>query len=172
MKKTRYGKLNHRYNMQFPLFLLYLSIPLLWVPIIAGDFLIGSCVILLMAHKIAKNQAKAVWKSSIAPVLAFGFLGDMAGALSATLLWNIPSGLIPTDWTHKGGWLSAYEYPGLLPYALLAIIVCGMLTYVLTSKYAFNHTDLSAKDKKRMALYLAVFMAPYFILIPTTVLGI
>ena len=68
--------------------------------------------------------------------------------------------------------MSAYEYPGVLVYALLAIIVCGILTYLLTSKYAFNKTDLSAKDKKRMALYLAVFMAPYFILIPTTALGI
>lgn len=170
MKKTKWFDPNTLYNLIFPLFMLYLLSPLLWVVMIIGNFLIDSLVVLIASRKITKKkeQVKKIWKTSILKVVIFGFLSDLMGSLTTTVLAFAIGWFAPTEWTVWGGFLDIYSYPGALIYALPAILIAGWMIYVLNKRWSFNKAGISTKNKKGLALCLAIFTAPYFMLLPTT----
>lgn len=67
------------YNVLFPVWLL-MFFPQILIPVLAGNFLIDSAVVLLVLRKLRGEWAWNEWKRSIFLVWGLGFVSDIAGA--------------------------------------------------------------------------------------------
>ncbi len=140
------------YNMIFPIWMLFLFpyFPT-WLIMLAGNFLIDSLVLALAMGCLHYQDRKQVWKSSILKIWIFGFLSDILGALIVFGLYIVCDGL-------KG-------FPLDQVMALPGVLAAGVLIYFL-NRFSFKRTQLEAGQIHKLCLSLAVFTAPYTMLIP------
>lgn len=158
MKKTKPVRLN---NVIFPLFMLMVFSPILWLLIIAGNFLIDSLVIWMAVKFFDLPDFKALWKKTILKVVMYGFVADLlAGAINTVLLFGLETlrpGIYPQD---------IYNFPGCIQAALPAVILGGIFVYVFDRHFAFSKSGLSRKEIVKISLLLAFLTAPYLTMLP------
>ena len=144
------------YNVMFPIWLLML-IPVLWIWLLPINFFVDSLVVLGTMAYFHYEGKKQVWKKSILRVWGIGFLSDMIGAL---LIFGIYSLVVSTvNWeVHMPPLEQIITLPG--------IALAGVMIYYLNRKFAFRKTDLDPSQIHKICLALAVFTAPYTMLIP------
>lgn len=53
---------------------------------------------------------------------------------------------------------------------VIAIVVAGFCIYYFNSRISFKNTGLPENTIKKISLYLAIFTAPYIVLIPSNLL--
>lgn len=169
MKKHRSQKL---YNVIFPIWLLWLF-PITWVVVLPANFLIDLAVVALALKYLKVDNIKKTVKNVIFKVWIFGFIADFIGT-AAMFAVNIISFNLNTT---LGKWWyqnlsSAVSYnPFNNIYAILWVTACIILTafciYLFNYKICLKKTDLDNVKKKKVALSLAVFTAPYLFYIPT-----
>ncbi|MBO4289480.1 MAG: hypothetical protein J5865_05185 [Lachnospiraceae bacterium] len=143
------------YNLIFPIYLIYLFPTLLWLLLIPFDFAVDSLV-LILAGRAKKLDWKAVWKASIVRVVLFGFLADLAGALITMVLHY---GLLERR-------LDIYVWPDVMWITIPGVILAGVLIYFLNLKFSFKKTDLEPAQIRFLSLMLALFTAPYTMMLP------
>ncbi len=73
------------YNLIFPIYMICLLSPALWMVMLGGNFLIDS-LILLICCKLFSLNCGMIWKKSIVRVFLFGFLSDLLGSLIYTVI--------------------------------------------------------------------------------------
>lgn len=157
------------YNMVLPIFLLYLF-PAAWLAVLPINFLIDSCVLLIGFKALCVEDTKFAYKDAILKTWGYGFLSDLIGGVILLLIvigfTSIPS-LEPIADT-------IMENPFLNPFACILTILCvlisGYFIYLFNFKITFKGSILTLVQKKQMALWLAIFTAPYTFLLPTTLL--
>ena len=160
------------YNLVFPIWLLWLF-PLTWIVVLPGNFIIDSLVVLITLKLLKVSNIKNLYKKAILKVWGFGFLSDFIG----TAIMFIPmliEGKIPIayrEWWYKN-LNSAVSYdPFKSGYAVawivMAIIITSFFIYLFNYKVSFKKLDIEEKSKKKLALSLAIFTAPYLFLLPT-----
>lgn len=154
------------YNVIFPIFFLFLF-PMSWLIILPANFLIDLLVFYLsMRHQKIENRKEllfpAVWK-----VWGFGFLSDIIGCLVLLVFYLISSYLPVFNSITQG--IVWNPYGNFIAFLLTAgsVVLAGYLIYLFNKKYSFRKTMMSEREKHVTALYLAVFTAPYVLLIPT-----
>lgn len=147
------------YNVLFPVWLMYLWPTVIWLIIIPGNFLVDSLV-LILAMKCFKfeQDRKQVWKKSILPVWLFGFLSDLIGAAIIYGLMYLFDLVVPQ--------FNTFLSPGGQLIAIPGILLAGVLIYFFNKKVSFRKTDLSPEQIKKLSFALAVWTAPYTMLIP------
>ena len=146
------------YNVLFPIWMLFLW-PGVWLILLPGNFLIDSLVLLLAMTALGYAGRKAVWKSAIFKVWGFGFAADLAGAGITLGLMLLLDRLAP-QW-------NTFLVPGGQLLVLPGIAIAGVLIYLLNRRFSFQRTALTAEQIHRLSLALAVFTAPYTMLIPS-----
>lgn len=147
------------YNVLFPIWMFYFLPTFLWLLILPGNFIIDSLV-LLAALAVFRCQAKPqVWKSSILKVWGFGFLADFIGAALVFALMLLLDKVAPG--------LNTFHIPGGQLIVLPGIALAGVLIYFLNQKFSFRKTGLTPEEIHRLSLALAVWTAPYTMLIPS-----
>lgn len=148
------------YNVLFPVYMIFLFFPATWLVILPFNFAFDSLVLWLAMRHWQMQDKKGLWKKSILRVWLFGFTADLAGAGLIVLLYFVTNSLMDfTDFT-------TWEPLLVLPCVALA----GWLIYLLDKKWAFGKTALDAVQRHKLALALAIFTAPYTMLIPTRLL--
>lgn len=168
--EKKYIKLN---NLIFPIWLLWLM-PLTWVVVLPANFLIDLLVVIITMKCMKVQDIRHKAKSVIIRVWLFGFVADFIGTAAMFL-----SNIIDFDYdTQLGKWwykniTNAVSYnPFDSIYASLWVTVCVLLTaffiYLFNYKFCLKKSELSDKDKKRLALSLAIVTAPYLFYLPTT----
>ena len=157
MKKDNSVRL---YNIMFPIWFLLLFPPL-WLVILPVNFGVDSLVLMLSARKQQVEDRKALWKKHILPVWGIGFLSDILGAvlLFGLYLLIVESPLVDT-------WLNPVLFPGSVITAIPGVILAGFLIYILNKKLTFRKSQLDPAVIHRLCLHLAIFTAPYTMLIP------
>lgn len=145
------------YNVLFPIWMLFLWPPI-WLVLLPGNFLIDSLVLLLAMTALGYAGRRAVWKSAIVKVWVLGFAADLAGAAVTLGLMLLLDWLAP-QW-------NTFLSPGGQLLVLPGIAVAGVLIYLLNRRFSFRKTQLTAGQIHRLSLALAVFTAPYTMLIP------
>lgn len=160
------------YNLIFPIWLLWL-IPITWIVVLPANFLIDLIVVVLIMKYLKVSDIKIKAKSVIFKVWIFGFIADFIGT-AAMFLANIINFNYETE---LGKWWyinisSAVSYnPFESIYALLWVTVCMIITsffiYLFNYKFCLKKSNLDSKQKKKLALSLAIFTAPYLFYIPT-----
>lgn len=160
------------YNLIFPIWLLWL-IPITWIVVLPANFLVDLIVVVLAMRYLKISDIKIKAKSVIFRVWIFGFIADFIGT-AAMFLANI----INFNYETKlGKWWyinisSAVSYnPFESVYALLWVTVCVIITsffiYLFNYKFCLKKSNLDSNQKKKLALSLAIFTAPYLFYIPT-----
>lgn len=152
------------YNLIFPVYLALLVSPVLWLFLIAGNFLVDSVVVLAGLSFLHQKSLFAVWKRSILRVVFIGFFSDLVGSLTNGLLWTTVLDPLDTLLLHNG--LNPYDWPGCALEAIPAIAVAMVLILVLDRRFAFRKTGLKPDAIRRLSLSLALFTAPWVMLIP------
>ncbi|NLL00871.1 MAG: hypothetical protein GX271_09455 [Clostridiales bacterium] len=160
------------YNIIFPIWLLWL-IPTTWIVVLPANFIIDLLLVVLTLKYLKVENIKPIAKSIIFKVWIFGFLADFIGTFLMLL-----SNIIDFDYnTPIGEWwynniTNAVSYnPFTSIYAILWVTVCVVITAILI--YIFNYrlvlrkSSLEDSQKKKLALSLAIFTAPYTFFIPT-----
>lgn len=148
------------YNVIFPVWLFYVWPTVIWLWILPANFLVDSLVLVVAMAVYGVSERMQVWKKSILRVWAIGFLSDFIGGLVILGLMQ------PGDSLGRSGSLW-YDFPGEQLMALPGIVIAGVLIYFLNCRVSFRKTSLTADKIHRPAFALAVFTAPYTMLIPT-----
>lgn len=160
------------YNVIFPVWLLWLF-PLTWVVVLPANFAIDLAVIVITLKALKVNDVKQTAKSVILKTWIFGFIADFIGT-ACMFLANV----IEFDYnSNVGRWFyenisSAVSFnPFTSIFALLWVSVCVLISavciYFFNYKICFKKVAIENAVKKRLALMLAVFTAPYLFYLPT-----
>ena len=155
---------NKLYNVIFPIWLLVLY-PVHLLFVLPANFLIDYLILRLGAKHLKLVEYKQVAKKAIMKTWLLGFLADIIGGLILFLF----------NFFAEFGW---YDFVNAMMYnplsrldAFFFVALCVLLTagliYIFNLKYSFSRLDFELEKKKRLALYLAVFTAPYLFLLPT-----
>ena len=143
------------YNILFPIWLFYLWPTPLWLLIIPLNAVIDGLVLnfALRFYKIKLN----IWDKSLLKVCVIGFLSDFTGAGLIFVIYYALGNL--TDW-------DTFHFPGTTLVSLPGVILAGLLIYIFNQKFSFSKTNLDSAYIQKIALILAIFTAPYLMLIP------
>ncbi|MEB3072572.1 hypothetical protein [Parvimonas sp. C2] len=169
-------KNNKLYSIFFPAWIVLLF-PLTWIIALPLDLLRQSfvlCITLkfLNTYDIIEKAGKVIRK-----VFLYGILANIVGIICLFFI-TIMVG-IGADMSGIVGWISNNVVEGLMTtafysiYAFIVItipvVISGFCIYKLNLNYSFKNLDLDIKDKKKLALSLAVFTAPYLFYCPSII---
>ena len=152
------------YNIFFPFWSLFLFPPffLLSLPV---NFLIDSVVFLLAAKALKLQNLKNIYKKSIWKIRGFGFLADIIGAIFLFLSNYVKDRLELPDAFLVGVNYNPRGHRVSLLWTIIALIISGFLIFYFNYRWSFSETNLSDRDKRNLALRLAIFTAPYIFLV-------
>lgn len=153
------------YNVLFPLWALLLF-PAAWLYVLPGNFVIDSLVLVIAMAALHYTGKWAVWKSAILKVWVIGFAADLAGAGLTFGLLLLGGILRPTQMADAFA-EAAYFMPGAQLLVLPGILLAGVLIYFLNRRFSFRKTALDPDQIRKLSLILAIFTAPYTMLIPS-----
>lgn len=156
MKRSKPVRL---YNVLFPIWVFWLWPSPLWLILLAGNFAIDSLVVCLAA---GKEQRARVWKGSILRVWLLGYACDLIGAAVCLPVMLGADALIPP----QAGMADLLLFPGNVLVALPGVLAAGVLLYFANRRWSFGRCGLDAAQVHRLSLALAVFTAPWTMLIP------
>ena len=146
------------YNVMFPIWFFFLFPSYLWLIILPVNFVVDSLVIWLSAKRQGIDDRIDLWKRSILSVWFIGFLCDFLGA---GLIFGLYLLVAEIPWMPNfalGLWSTLISLPG--------VMLAGWLIYKLNRKVFFLRCGLEIQQVHKMCLALAVFTAPYTMLIP------
>ena len=160
------------YNVIFPIWLLWL-IPMTWVIVLPANFLIDLLVVVLTMKYLKVKEIKLNANSVILKVWIFGFIADFIGT-AAMFMANV----IDFNYqTSLGKWwynniTNAVSYnPFESLYAILwvtgCVIIPSFFIYLFNYQFCLKKSTLDSEQKKKVALSLAIFTAPYLFYLPT-----
>jgi hypothetical protein len=160
------------YNVIFPIWLLWLF-PITWIVILPANFVIDLLVVIVTLKFLKAENIKAIVKSIILKVWIFGFIADFIGTALMLLSsfisfdYNTPFG----QWWYDNITDAVCYNPYKSIYAVVWVTACAAITamaiYLFNYKLVLKKTGLEESQKKKLALSLAIFTAPYTFFIPT-----
>lgn len=154
-------------NVFFPIWLFFAFPPIILISL-PINFIIDSIVLLLGGKALKLKNLKTIYKKSIFKIFLFGFLSDIIGALVLLVTQFIPGEfwyqniLAPLMFNPFHTVLSFI-------YCLITIVISGILIYLFNKKITFKNIDIDEKKKNKLCIIIAVFTAPFFFLIPSTI---
>ena len=149
---------NRLYNILFPIWLFYLLPTGVWLIILAANFLIDSVVLYFATKHIHIGDFFSIWRRSILRIWGIGFAGDFLGALLILAVELIRNEFFP-EW-------NTFYFPRATLIALPGVAISALCIFFLDRRYAFVKTDLDELMVTKLSRILAVFTAPYAMLIP------
>ncbi|MDO4530539.1 MAG: hypothetical protein Q4C06_01045 [Bacillota bacterium] len=138
------------YNVLFPLWMLLL-IPVLWLIVIPGNFIIDSIVLLVSMAALKITEKKQWYKKYILKIFLFGMLSDVIGAAYMLLM------MVVFRLGNMGDELYL-TIPGLL--------ISAVMIFVFNYFVTFKKIDKPLRFK--LAIIFAVVTAPYTFLVPSS----
>lgn len=160
------------YNVIFPIWLIWL-IPTTWIIVLPANFLIDLLVVVLTLKVLGVSEVRQTTKSVIIKVWLLGFVADFIGT-AAMLLSNIINFDYQTalgEWWYKNLANAVSYNPFDSIYAFIWVTICVFITaaciYFFNYKISFKKVELTIDQKKKLALSLSIFTAPYLFYLPT-----
>ena len=162
------------YNIIFPIWLL-IAFPITWLSfiILPANFAIDFLVVFLTLKSLGVENRKEISKKVIFKVWVMGFVADIIGAV----LMFVTACMFYTSYEPLDDWWYDYitnavcynPFENIFAFLVVTLFVAlvGYLIYVINLKWCLKKVDLSPEHKKRVALNLAIFTAPYLFYLPT-----
>ena len=157
MKQNRSIRL---YNVMFPIWFFFF-LPPIWLVMLPVNFGVDTLVLMLSARRQQVEDRKALWKKHILPIWGIGFLSDLIGAGLVFLIYLVvaESPLVDT-------WMNPVFFPGTTIISIPGVVLAGVMIYILNKKLTFRKSTLDPAVIHKLCLHLAIFTAPYTMLIP------
>ena len=158
MKQVRF------YNVIFPLWLLIMfPIPAVATLLcVLGNGLIDALVLYFGAKRQRVTMGKMTFVKTWLKVFVTGWTMDFLVALVLLLV----SIVLPYELA-SAIQFDAFSHWGAFVIVTCAVVLTAYLIYVVNLKLSFRKLDISIEQKKKMALYMAVWTAPYLFYLPT-----
>lgn len=160
------------YNLILPIWLLWIF-PQTWLVILPANFLIDLLVIVLTMRHLRITEIHSRAKKVILRTWLCGFAADFVG----TFLMLFADFLdLDANTTFGRWWIDNLVNPvELCPFeniwAFLWVTACVALSaaviYLLNVKFCLKKAGLEEPERKKLALSLAIFTAPYLFYLPT-----
>jgi len=149
------------YNIIFPMWSIYFYgmffIPL-WMILLPANFIVDTLVLLLLFWRLKLPEKKKLYWKGIWKTWGFGFLADvLASALMVFISWT---NILPFN-----EYLPISSVPAFL-FTTFGVVLAGVLIYLFHMKFVWRKTEIAEKDKKKIALGMAVLTAPYLMYLP------
>ena len=152
------------YNIFFPFWSLFLF-PQFFLLSLPVNFLIDSVVFLLAAKTLKLQNLKNIYKKGIRKIRGFGFLADIIGAIFLFLSNYIKDRLELPDTFLVGVNYNPRGHRASLLWTIITLLISGFLIFYFNYRWSFSEINLSDQDKRKLALRLAIFTAPYIFLV-------
>ena len=147
------------YNVMFPIWFFWLLPTPLWLFILPANFAIDSLVLYLAMRWHGLQSKLEIWKKSIWKIWVIGFLSDFIGALLIFGLYYLLAEVFSVSW-------NLILFPGTTMLSLPGAALAGVLIYFLNKRFSFRKCGLDPAQVHKLCFALAVFTAPYAMLIP------
>lgn len=149
------------YNLIFPMWGIYffaLLFPVLHLFLLPANFIVDSVVLLLLFYLLKLPEKKKLYRRSIWKAWGLGFLADI---LAAGVLFGISETVA----------LPFQEYSpisslGAFLFATLGVALAGVLIYFFHIRFIWKKMDMEERQKRRLALGMAILTAPYLMYLP------
>lgn len=169
------------YNMIMPIWMMFIF-PFVWVVILPLNYIIDSLVFLITMKVLKLEHKKAMYKLSILKIWIFGFISDFIGA---TILFVpiIVNDVFNLDAGHKSGLIysivdklmqvTVNPFDNIYAFILvtIAVLIAAVFIYVFNYKFslkkAFENGYIDDVKRRKIALSMAIFTAPYLFYLPT-----
>ena len=176
--KTRDVRL---YNVLFPIWLLLL-LPTLWLAVLPANFIIDSAVLIITLVVLAKKRGEdgyrpwRDWLRSIWLVWIFGFAADIIAAGFMVLFgyftpvvsgFESPFGVWWDDKILTPASTNPFGSIWAVVFVVIAIAFAGLLIYIFDSRIALRRLNVTDRERKCIALTMAIATAPYVMLLPS-----
>ena len=160
------------YNVIFPIWLLWLF-PGTWFVVLPACFLIDLLVVALTLRYLRVKEAGEKVKAVIIKVWLCGFAADLIGTvgmLSTLFMDGRRFGGGVGDWLRWNVAAAVERNPFDSIFGLLWVAGCVALAaffiYLFNYRFCLSKAGLEEDEKKKLALSLAVFTAPYLFFLP------
>ena len=155
------------YNVMFPIWLLWLF-PLTWIVILPGNFIIDLLVIVLTLRHLKVEDVKGRARAVIFKVWIMGFVADFIGCFGMFMFnlidfnsdWIVDNIIIPVNY-------NPFQTIWGFLWATVCVIITAFFIYVFNYFWCLKKADLSQLERKKIALAMAIFTAPYMFYLPT-----
>ncbi len=155
------------YNLIFPIWILWV-IPVTWIIVLPVNFIIDLLVVVLTMKFLKVKDIKQNAKTVILHVWIMGFVADFIGTIAMLLSGFGPE--LDGWWNEYIGYPVSYNQLDNI-FSILWVTACVIITalfiYIFNNKWCLKKALLDDKQRKRVALSLAVFTAPYLFYLPT-----
>lgn len=160
------------YNVFFPIWFLYFY-PAVWLITLPVNYLIDRLVTTLSLKHLKVENRKEIVKKTILKTWIFGFVADIIGGI----LMILPN-VLQLDYNSKlyhwweenitsGIMLNPFKSPYSFLYVLGCVLVSSWFIYFFNKNFVFKKIDIDEEIKHKVSLYLAIFTAPIFFLLPS-----
>ena len=146
------------YNVLFPVWMFFLFPTAAWLLILPGNFLVDTLVLVLWMRYQKIDGKLQIYKRKILPVWFLGFASDFVGAGLTLGIFLLFDAVAPN--------VALHLFPATTLTALPGVVLAGVLIYFLNRRFVFRNTDLSKEQIHSVCLALALWTAPYTMLIP------
>lgn len=149
------------YNIIFPMWSIYFYgmffVPL-WLILLPANFIADTLVLLLLFWKLKLPEKKVLYKKSIWKTWFFGFLADvLASAMMVFISWT---NILPFNEYLPISSVSAFLF------TTAGVVLAGALIYFFHIKWIWDKIETEEKNKRKIALGMAVLTAPYLMYLP------
>ncbi|WP_027397783.1 hypothetical protein [Anaerovibrio lipolyticus] len=146
------------YNVLFPMWLFYLLPTGVWLIILPANFLIDSLVLYFGGRYLHIKDLVKLWKRCIFRIWVIGFISDILGALLILAVALLVDKICP-EW-------NTFYFPGATLIAVPGVLLSAVSIFFFNRRFAFVNTDLDDRIINKLCWILAIFTAPYAMLIP------
>ena len=138
------------YNVMFPLWMILLIAPTVWIFVLPGNFIIDSIVLVMSLYAMKIADKRSFYKKSIAAVFLSGLLADFIGSLFAfCLVYFFELGSMGD------------EFYITVPSLVISMCFIYILNYFISFK------RVEGVNRRRLSLVFALVTAPYTFLVPS-----
>ncbi|MBS6395565.1 MAG: hypothetical protein KH452_00225 [Clostridiales bacterium] len=163
------------YNVMFPIWFLWLF-PETWIFVLPANFFIDLLVLVLVMKHLNITDIRRRAGKSILRVWLLGFAADFVGGFFMLLasLMEYDQNTALGNWLYENLTNSVMFNPFENIAAFLWVTVCtllsGALIYLFNVKFCLRKAELSEEHRRKVALAMAVFTAPYLFYFPSILL--
>lgn len=160
------------YNVIFPIWML-LMFPQMWFVSLPANLVIDFLVLYFSMKYLKVEDVKEKAKTAIWKTWGVGFAADFVGGF---FMFVVPLLDFDTD-TPFGSWwyenmtnavmYNPFETVPACLYTTLCVVLTAVLIYFINKKWCLKQIDITEVQRKRTALFLAIFTAPYLFYLPT-----
>ena len=154
------------YNVIFPIWVILVIAPWLWLIMIPLNFLIDWAVLYFGLKHLKYQNIAIIFRQKILKIVGFGFLADIIGIVILFLL-NMIFGFIGLQDILFGINFNPFSNCIALLVMVGIIIIVAIIIYKFNYHLVFKDSNLSWYQRHHLCFYFAIYTAPYLFVIPS-----